>query len=177
MRRMLILRNYFLRARFSHPSGEFKTTMLLTLNFLFENIILELTIILSIFRVKKYMFNAVKNARIVGILLILFGLFDFLGGIKTLTDFLNRGNAIIAEDVPSFIALVAGPVIAIVAGFGLIKSKLWAVYGIGLLALVRIITLLWASSEVAITTGNFVVVGIYILLFIWFYSSKKDFSK
>lgn len=123
------------------------------------------------------MFNAVRNARIIGILLILFGLFDFLSGIKTLTDFLNNSKALIAEDVLNFIPLVAGPVIAIVAGFGLFKSKLWAVYGIGLLVLVRIITLIWASSEVAITTGNFVVVGIYILLFIWFYSSKKDFSK
>lgn len=114
------------------------------------------------------MLDAAKNAKVIGYLFFLFGLIDLISTLSSASEYTSAAVAI------SLIGSVGG----LVVGFGLIKTRSWAVYGVGALAIYRILLIFYNYSVGASPSiGVLFMLAINIILFFWFYSSKKKFKK
>ncbi len=107
------------------------------------------------------MLDPVKNAKVIGIIFEIFAVLDLLSSLSS--------------GVPILIGLSSG---LLVVGFGLIRKKLWAVYGLGVLTLIRlVITILYVAQGEVASTGMYMTIVIFALLFFWFFSARKRFIK
>lgn len=113
--------------------------------------------------------DAAKNAKTVGFLLIIFGAFSAFTGIFDLLKF---------QDVIATISFaMAIGILAI--GIGLRKTKLSAVYGLGIYALVRLALIIYSATVEGAGVGGVGLIDLIIfsVLFFWLYSAKNKFSK
>lgn len=107
------------------------------------------------------MLDPVKNAKATGLIIFVLSLFD-------LPLLLNLSDNLIASGLTA-ISVIG----SIVVGFGLYKTKAWAVYGIGLLALAKLLFIILGAGS----SGAILILLIYGFLFFWFLSAKSRFSQ
>ncbi len=112
------------------------------------------------------MFDPVKNAKVVGFLIVLLTLL----GVAAIYGF---GEGVSFTPLAIVLTLAS-----LVVAYGLIKTKLWGVYGLGLLGLISLVQMLISfSSGEQVTVGSWVTLAFYAALFFWFFSSRNKFSK
>lgn len=111
--------------------------------------------------------DAVRGAKVVGYIFIVLTL---LGGLVLLPSLHSL-------DFNS-IYVLATTIFSVIVAYWLIKTKLNGVYGMGILAILSVFDLIRVlANNRSLTFGNVGVVLLWGLLFFWFYSSKKKFSK
>lgn len=114
------------------------------------------------------MLNPAKNARAIGFLLFIGSLLGIISLIGALNEY---------TPLAIFISTVT-EIIVLVVAYGLIKNKVWSIYGIGAIAILKVLTILYNYTlNLEPTRGSLVALAIYIILFFWFYSGKKEFKK
>lgn len=109
----------------------------------------------------KIWLSPTKNASSLGFLFIL------IGAITLLSD-LTSGMANILVLLPS--------IIRIIVGFGLRKHKMWAVYTIGVSALLSLVSILTSNQGNSLMMVGLLFFAIDLAIFLWFYSARKDFT-
>jgi membrane-bound ClpP family serine protease len=113
------------------------------------------------------MLNPVKNAKVIGWLLIIFGAYD-------LYNLLRSNNSI---DLIVLFLLVTN-ILPILTGFWLIKRKVLGVYGLAAMVVLDIITLvLGFYSEGNVSISQVLILVVTTILFFWFWNAKNKFSK
>lgn len=114
------------------------------------------------------MLKAEKNAKVIGYILFILNLIDLISALSTASEF--EGSAVAL----SLIGSIGG----LVVGYGLIKTKVWSIYGVGALAVYRLLLIFYNSSVgFSPTTGVLIMFAINVLLFFWFLSAKSKFKK
>lgn len=65
----------------------------------------------------------------------------------------------------------------LVTGFGLRKTKLWAIYGIGVFALIQLALIIFSSTAgEPMSMDSIISLVVMAVLFFWFYSAKNKFA-
>lgn len=114
------------------------------------------------------MLDPVKNAKTIAFLLIIVGVLNTFLGLVRFTD---------TDPLSALIKLGSG-ILYLAVGFGLRKTKLWAVYALGISALIEfgfLIFSLVGGEELSLV--SVISIAITVALFVWFYSAKGRFSK
>ena len=113
------------------------------------------------------MLDPVKNAKTIGFLLIIVGL---ITGFTRLFDLMKFQDL-----VATFVFAIS--VGWIITGFGLRKTKLWAVYGIGVFALIQLALIIFSSTAgESMSMDSIISLIVMAVLFFWFYSARNKFA-
>lgn len=116
------------------------------------------------------MIPPVKVAKVVGILIVLGSAPIFVNIIR---DFTNG----VADLFGLIFYLIIG-VITLLTGYGLYKSKAKSIFGLGILGVLQLIMLLLYAPDTELASPtSWVLIVLYVALFVWFYSAKKQFSR
>lgn len=114
------------------------------------------------------MFDGAKNAKIIGYLLFIFSLIDLVSMFGSASEY----------TMSAVVLSLIGSIGSLIVAYGLIKTKIWSIYGIGMLALYRIVLIFYNNSVgSSASLGVLFMLGVNIILFFWFLSAKKNFKK
>ena len=105
--------------------------------------------------------DPVKNASTLGFIFIILGIIDLL--------------SIMSEGFQNMLGLLVA-VITIAVGFGLRKHKLWAVYAIGVSAVITLVEIISMSTQGLPVTVGIIELVLESVLFFWLYSARKSFT-
>lgn len=113
-------------------------------------------------------------ARISGFISLLLGL---IVGVATLLIIVSGTTTKPGELSPFFLLFQA--IAFLVAGVGLIRTRLIGIFGIGILALLDLIIIIYRYTNVQEppSADKLLYLLIYSVLFLWFFSNKQKFSK
>lgn len=113
------------------------------------------------------MLDPVKNAKTIAFLLIIVGIFSTFLSLARFTD---------SDPLSALIKLGSG-ILYLVVGFGLRKTKLWAVYALGISALIEFGLLIFSlAGGEELSLVSVISIAITAALFAWFYSARTKFS-
>lgn len=122
------------------------------------------------------MLDPLKNAHAVGTLLmglgILYSLMLLLAIFQSPLGF--SGVAEAKGGMGAYLLVIAVAIGYLAIGFGLRNKKQWAIWGLGVIALINILQLL-SGKEMSII--SIIITAITGALFVWFLSAKNKFSK
>lgn len=104
--------------------------------------------------------------KVIGWILIIIAAFDFLSAITLLAD-----------DLVLALVVAVSPAVRILTGYWLIKNKGLALYGMGATFLIKLVELYFVGMTREVSFGNYLFLILYLVLFIWLFSAKKQFSK
>lgn len=114
------------------------------------------------------MLDPVKNARVIGYIFLFIALLDVISLPTILNNLQDSANLI----------MIVGLITLLGTAYGLIQDKLWAVYGVGILAVLQLIGIIYNSSlAISPSMGTLIMLLVYAVLFLWFFSAKSKFSK
>ena len=109
-----------------------------------------------------------KAVKILGWLFIL-GALSFLYELMTKLGSVNQG--VLLFDIVNILVYLS-------VGIGMITTKFWVIYAVGLMILVDLLTMLH-NFTVRVTPDFYVLFSfvVHIILIVWFFSKKEKFSK
>lgn len=109
-----------------------------------------------------------KFAKVLGILF-------FIAGIIAILGYLSNANT---TNQSALLFNIINAVIYFIVGYGLFRNKMWGVYGVGVMVLVDLYTLLHNNTiGIAPTFFTLGPLGFHAILFFWFYTQKSKFKK
>lgn len=108
-----------------------------------------------------------KFAKVLGILF-------FIAGIISILEYISNANT---TNQSALLFSIINAVIYFIVGYGLFRIKLWAVYGMAVMVLVDLYTLLH-NNTIGISPTFFTLAPLcfHVLLFFWFYTARSKFS-
>lgn len=115
------------------------------------------------------MLDPVKNARALGILLLIIGVIQL-----PFVLLVVKVNGLTFLSLISIVFSAA----SLVVPYGLFKTKAWAVYGFGLITLLILVSVLASYvTEKTLDVKSLLGFVISVAIFLWFYSGIKRFKK
>lgn len=112
------------------------------------------------------MWNPVKSTPVIGYLYLLLTL---VSGVYIYSQYKNSPDL--------FATLLIGIVPQLIIAYGLIKVKLWGVYGLGLLAVLTLATMLMkVYLGETLQIESVILFVVFGGLFFWLYSAKNKFT-
>lgn len=117
------------------------------------------------------MLDPVKIAKPYGaVVFLLFGLLEVLSPVFSLYTSENRVSEI------DLLSLVFG-MVGMISGYGLYKTKVWGIYALGILALLKVLGIFYDSSNgYDISTGSLISPLLLIVPFLVFFLVKNKFK-
>lgn len=114
------------------------------------------------------MLDPLKNASSIGVLLLGLGIIYLI----MLLFGISQGAATVYGDILGLLLGISPAIGFLAVGFGLRKTKKWAIWGLGILALLILLPIIqgdrsWSQITLLIFVGG---------MFIWFLSVKNKFS-
>lgn len=118
--------------------------------------------------------KVLKVAKIFGYLFIILGGLGVFGGLGSL----SLGLSAETLSTNPLVILIQG-IVTLVIGIGLIKTKLWSVYGFVFLIIFNLILQIVSGNTALLSFNPVAIIGILIQLSLayWFYSNKNNFLK
>lgn len=120
------------------------------------------------------MLDPVKNAQAVGVIIIFFGALALIAFLLGIFQSPLGLSGVVTSSGGTLGFLLTGAITAglLAVGFGLRSKKQWAIWGLGAIALMDLISLVSGKNSFF----EIIITAITVGLFIWFLSAKNKFS-
>lgn len=116
------------------------------------------------------MVTPIKVAKIIGTLIIISSAPLF---VNIMRDF-SSGQA----DLFGLVFYLIIGIITLLTGYGLYKSKVKGIFGLGILGVFQLVMLLLYTPDTELSSPiSWLLIVLYLALFVWFYSTRKQFSR